>query len=109
MRKNRKVLIEIDKLEDDLSSVSEAATEYWNDRSSVSSDILSIDLGVRQGNSSFSSETYQKQEISEVRIENRKINIDETENELSNFHNRTHDNSSGSDQNKISTEQVNTG
>ena len=50
--KNRNVLIEIDKIEDDFSSVSKAAREYLdsrsNDRSSVSSDILSIDLGVRQ-------------------------------------------------------------
>ena len=62
--KSRKVLIEIDKIEDDFSSVSEAAREYLdsrrNDRSSVSSDIISIDLGVRQGSGSYMSETYKK-------------------------------------------------
>lgn len=75
LEKGKKVVAEMEKLEDEYSTASEAAREHlnarWDDRSSVASDILSVDM-VQKLNITDNSETYQKQAIREV---NNKIKL----------------------------------
>ena len=79
--KGKKVLAELDKLECEYAAASEPAREYLHarqdDRSSVMSDILTIDMAQRL-NISDDSGTYQKQLMHEVNGQNLNIHIPET-------------------------------
>lgn len=79
LEKGKKIVAEMEKLEDEYSMASETAREHLNarrdDRSSVASDILSVDI-VQKLNITNYSETYQKQSTREVI--NQIINVHET-------------------------------
>ena len=79
LEKGKKVVAEMEKLEDEYFVASETAREHLNaqrdDRSSVASDILSVDM-VQNLNIANYSETYQKPSTGEVN--NQIINVHET-------------------------------
>ena len=75
---DRKVFMEMEKLESEYETASETAREYMephkDDKSSICSEILSINL---ENNLTISdqSETYQKQKVHEGSVENSEPNI----------------------------------
>lgn len=110
LEKGKKVVIEMEKLEDEFSTASETAREYLDsrrdDRSSVTSEILSIDL-VHKLNISDHSQTYTKQDFNEVRVANSEVNISDstaTENVQSNIRSGTYENAMASVQNDRSSQ-----
>ena len=109
MDKNRKVIIEIDKIEDDFSTTSEAARKIMDFRRNNTSCIASGISAIVHQNSSPTAKTYPKKEIREVRTECPNTDIDNIEIKPSSSDSRRHEQSAVSHEDSELRQQLNIG